>query len=88
MPLPTIEKDGQQWTVTSSGRRTQYAKDEFTLCFTRVGSNPVEQRVARYSPQGSKAREDSLAELSGAALVSLLNRSQPSWTTAEMGYRR
>jgi hypothetical protein len=87
MPQRTIELDGQRWTVSMTGRRTQYAKDEFSVLFTRVGSDPAEQRVARYSPQGSKAREDSLAELSDRRLAELLDRSQPAWTTPETGYR-
>lgn len=74
------------WAVTTTGRRTQYAKDEFTVCFSRIGTD--EQRVARYSPAGTKAREASLAELTDAQLVDLLARSQPSWTSVELGYRR
>ncbi len=88
MPQRTIEVDGQRWVVTTSGRWTQYVKDEFTVCFSRVGSQPPEARVARYSPRGITARESSLAELSEAALADLLARSQPSWTTPELGYRR
>jgi hypothetical protein len=85
MPLRTIESDGARWAVGTTGRRTQYAKDEFTVCFTREGSD--EQRVARYSPQGTKARENSLAELTETQLLDLLRRSQPSWTAVELGYR-
>ncbi len=85
MPLRTIEAEGARWSVSGTGRRTQYAKDEFTVCFTGATG---EQRVARYSPQGSKAREDSLAQLTDAELLSLLKRSQPSWTAVELGYRR
>lgn len=88
MPLRTIEHDGTRWTVSSSGRRTQYAKDEFTVLFTRVGSEPKERRVARYSPLGAKNREASLVELTDQALVDLLVRSQPSWTSVELGYCR
>lgn len=85
MPLRTIESDGARWSVTGTGRRTQYAKDEFSVCFTNIETGV--QRVARYSPQGTKAREDSLASLSEAELRSLLTRSQPSWTAVELGYR-
>lgn len=88
MPQRTIEVDGTRWVVTGSGRRTQYAKDEFTVCFSRVGADPAERRVARYSPRGITARESSLAELTDAALADLLARSQPSWTTPELGYQR
>ncbi len=86
MPLRTIDADGGRWSVSTTGRRTQYAKDEFTVCFTE--SETGRQRVARYSPLGSKARESSLAELTDAELASLLKRSQPSWTAVELGYRR
>ena len=88
MPQQMIEADGHRWTVAMTGRRTQYGKDEFSVCFTRVGSEPVERRVARYSPPGAKSRDDSLAEMTDRELVSLLARSQPSWTTPEMGYQR
>jgi hypothetical protein len=88
MPQRTLEVDGQRWTVSASGRHTQYTRDEFTVCFTRIGADPVEERVARYSPRGSSSRENALAELSDAALADLLKRSQPSWTTPELGYRR
>jgi hypothetical protein len=87
MPRRTIELGGERWTATGTGRRTQYSKDEFTVLFTRVAGGPEERRVARYSPQGAKSREDSLAELSDDQLRDLLRRSQPSWTTAELGYQ-
>jgi hypothetical protein len=88
MPRRVIESNGEQWTVTTTGRRTQYTLDEFTLLFTRVAGGPTERRVARYSPLGNKARESSLAELTDAKLQDLLGRSQPSWTTPELGYQR
>ncbi len=86
MAQRTIEVNGVTWNVSASGRRTQYAKDEFSVVFTRADS--AEARVARYSPLGSKGRETSLAELTDARLAVLLARSQPSWTAAEMGYQR
>jgi hypothetical protein len=88
MPRRTIELDGQLWTATGTGRRTPYSKDEFTVLFTRVAGGPAERRVARYSPLGAKDREASLAELSDQQLRDLLRRSQPSWTTPELGYER
>lgn len=81
-----IETDGQQWRVSSTGRITQYAKDEFGLRFTRVHPAPPEERVVRYSPRLSKNRESALAQLSDADLVSLLRVSQPAWTTPDLGY--
>jgi hypothetical protein len=88
MPPRTIEAEGATWTVTTTGRTTQYGKDEFSVLFIRRGNEPEERRIARYSPQGSKERESSLAELSDDALRELLRHSQPSWTSAELGYRR
>ena len=88
MPERSISVNNETWTVASSGRITQYAKDEFGLRFTRVAPEPRVERMVRYSPQGVKNRESALAELSDAELVSLLNVSQPSWTAPETGYRR
>lgn len=88
MPRRLIEVNGQRWYASPSGRRTQYTRDEFTVVFSRVSGGPPERRVARYSPLGAKDRESSLAELSEASLRDLLRRSQPSWTTPELGYRR
>jgi hypothetical protein len=45
-----------------------------------------EVRVTRYSPVGSKSREESLVELSDADLVRLFEQSQPSFTSPEAGY--
>lgn len=87
MPRRIIEVDGVQWSVAVSGRTTQYTKDEFGLVFSRVGA-PNERRVTRYSPAASKAREQSLAQLSDEQLRTLLTFSQPAWTAPEMGYRR
>jgi hypothetical protein len=91
MPRRIIEVDGETWEAASSGRVTQYLKDEFALVFTRVGAGAAagrERRVARFSPLGAKSRELALAELTDAELAALLARSQPSWTAPEMGYRR
>jgi hypothetical protein len=88
MPRRVIEVDGEQWQVAVSGRVTQYVKDEFGLIFSRGTGAQREQRVVRYTPLGSKSREDSLAELSDQELRELLRHSQPSWTAPEMGYQR
>ncbi len=88
MPRRIIEVDGEQWEVAVSGRTTQYTKDEFGLVFSRGIGARREQRLTRYSPQGVKTRERSLAQLSDAELRALLSRSQPSWTAPELGYRR
>jgi len=88
MPRRLIELNGERWSVSSTGRTTQYTRDEFSLVFTRLSGGAPERRVARYSPVGSKTRESSLAELSEEQLQDLLRRSQPSWTTPELGYLR
>jgi hypothetical protein len=43
-------------------------------------------RVTRYSPQGSRSREQSFAELSDGDLIRLLGSSQPSATSPEADY--
>lgn len=84
----TFEVNGQKWRVSSTGRITQYTKDEFGLRFTRLSHEPREERVVRYSPQLSKDRESALAQLSDADLAGLLRVSQPAWTTPDLGYLR
>lgn len=86
MPPRQIKLDASTWEVASTGRVTQYTRDEFGVTFRNLASN--ETRVARYSPLGSRASEDSLAELSDQDLRDLLGRSQPGWTAPELGYRR
>jgi hypothetical protein len=88
MPRRIIEVDGGRWTVSVSGRVTQYVKDEFGLIFARGSGSARERRVARYSPLNAKSPELALASLSDAELVALLARSQPAWTAPETGYRR
>jgi hypothetical protein len=87
MPRREIEVDGRRWTAGQSGRRTQYTKDEFGIVFTSQDERR-EQRVARYAPQTVKSAELSLASLTDAQLANLLARSQPAWTSPELGYRR
>ena len=86
MPARKINVDGQDWTVTPSGYITQYDQDEFGLFFTRGTGDTREVRVTRYSPQGSRSRSQSFAELSDERLVSLFGQSQPSFTSPEAGY--
>jgi hypothetical protein len=88
MPRRFIDVDGETWTVSPSGRLTQYTKDEFGLIFTRGTGVDREQRVVRYSPLGAKTQELSLHQLTEQELRDLLAHSQPSWTAPEMGYRR
>jgi hypothetical protein len=86
MPRRVIDVDGERWTVTVSGRNTQYVKDEFGLVFARGSGRARERRVARYSPLAIKSPELALASLSDNELVALLARSQPAWTAPETGY--
>jgi hypothetical protein len=87
MPRREIEVDGRRWSVRQSGRRTQYTRDEFGLVFTSLDGEP-EQRVARYTPLAVKSSELALGALTDGQLEELLARSQPSWTSPELGYRR
>jgi hypothetical protein len=86
MPARTITVTGRTWQVFPSGFVTQYDQDEFGLIFISGSGDDREMRVTRYSPLGSKSREESLAELSDADLVRLFEQSQPSFTSPEAGY--
>jgi hypothetical protein len=86
MPYRTITVAGRQWRVMPAGRVTQYNRDEFALFFVTGEGEDRELRVTRYSPQGSRWRDQSLAELSEEDLVRLLSQSQPSATSPEAGY--
>ena len=87
MPTKTLAIDGSTWHVIPSGRVTQYDRDEFSLLFVRHEGGDREVRVTRYSPQGSRSRQESLAELSDADLRRLFDQSQPSATSPEAGYK-
>lgn len=86
MPARTITVDGRTWRVLPSGLVTQYDQDEFGLIFVAGVGDEREIRVTRYSPVGSKLREESLAEMSETDLVRLFGQSQPSFTSPEAGY--
>lgn len=86
MPARKINIGGEDWTVTPSGYITQYDQDEFGLFFTRGTGDSREVRVTRYSPQGSRSRSQSFAELTDERLVTLFGESQPSFTSPEAGY--
>ncbi|HJU72991.1 MAG TPA: hypothetical protein VJ717_04535 [Gemmatimonadaceae bacterium] len=87
MPPRPLTIDGATWHVIPSGLVTQYDRDEFALLFVKHGGGDREVRVTRYSPQGSRVREQSLAELSDADLRRLFAQSQPSITSPEAGYQ-
>lgn len=84
----TLTMDGQEWTVTTTGRVTQYTRDEFGLLFTRGSGENRERRVMRFSPLGARIPELALAELSDDRLRSYFSMSQPAWTAPETGYGR
>jgi hypothetical protein len=87
MPTRRITVDGREWEVTHTGRVTQYDRDEFSLMFVSGTGAEREVRVTRYSPQGSRWRDQSLGELTEDDLRRLFEFSQPSWTSPEAGYR-
>ncbi|MEO7456670.1 MAG: hypothetical protein ABIY52_10440 [Gemmatimonadaceae bacterium] len=86
MPTRTITLDGRAWRVMPSGRITQYDRDEFALLFTSGSGDDREVRVTRYSPVGTRSREQSLLELSDADLARLFGQSAPSEMSPEAGY--
>jgi len=88
MPRRTINVNGQDWSVSSTGRVTQYTRDEIGLVFSRAGTAGREERVTRFAPLGARSPERALAELPEAQLMELFRRSQPSWTAPETEYRR
>lgn len=80
------DADGAVWQVASSGRRTQYGRDELSLEFSRVVAGAREHRYARFSPRGAKAAELALEEVTDRALLTLLGTAQPAWTSPDGGY--
>lgn len=86
MPARTISVGGRTWRIFPSGFVTQYDQDEFGLIFIAGIGDEREVRVTRYSPLGSKSREESFAELNEVDLVRLFEQSQPSFTSPEAGY--
>ncbi|WP_373068638.1 hypothetical protein [Gemmatimonas sp.] len=87
MPARRITVDGREWQVYPSGFLTQYVGDEFGLIFVSGSGGERDVRVTRYSPMGTRAREQSLAELENAQLVDLFRTSQPGARSPEAGYR-
>ncbi len=87
MPVRTVEIAGQSWEVSPSGRVTANNRDEFSLLFARRDVTPHEFRVTRYSPVGTRWRQQSFAELGSDDLARLFAQSQPGSTSPERGYR-
>jgi hypothetical protein len=88
MPLRSVDVNGQRWSVYPSGYITVYTQDEYGLLFSRGEGKDREVRVTRYSPQGTRSREQAFAELSETQLRELFEQSQPSFTSPEAGYER
>ena len=86
MPTRVLTNAGRTWNVLPSGRVTQYDRDEFALLFTSGTGADREVRVTRYSPHGTRSREQALAEMSDADLARLFEQSQPSEMSPEAGY--
>jgi len=86
MPTRTISLAGRSWQVMPSGRVTQMDRDEFALLFISGSGANREVRVTRYSPHGTRWREQALVEMSDADLARLFEQSQPSDTSPEAGY--
>lgn len=86
MPTRSITHGGRTWRVLPSGRITQYDRDEFSLLFISGAGDDREVRATRYSPHGTRSREQSLVEMSDADLARLLEQSQPSEMSPEAGY--
>jgi hypothetical protein len=66
MPTRSITLAGRNWQVMPSGRVTQYDRDEFALLFISGTGPDREVRVTRYSPHGTRSREESLLEMTDA----------------------
>jgi hypothetical protein len=86
MPTRSVTVNGKNWLVFPSGRVTQYDRDEFGIIFVHGTGTGRSVRVTRYSPMGSRSREQSLLELSDAELQRLFGYSQPSDTSPEADY--
>jgi hypothetical protein len=88
MPSRSLAANGKTWLVYPSGRVTQYDRDEFALIFVSGTGADREVRISRYSPVGSRSRENSLLELSDADLLRLFGYSQASDTSPEADYAK
>jgi hypothetical protein len=87
MPTRSISIDGKAWRVFPSGFVTQYDRDEFGLLFVTGTGDDREVRVTRFSPHGTRSREQALAELPDDEVRRLFAQSQPGETSPEAGYR-
>jgi hypothetical protein len=86
MPTRSISIDGKAWRVFPSGYITQYDRDEFGLLFVTGTGDDREVRVTRFSPHGTRSREQALAELPDEEVRRLFSQSQLGGTSPEAGY--
>ena len=86
MPTRSISIDGRAWRVFPSGYITQYDHDEFGLLLVAGSGDGREVRVTRFSPHGTRSREQALAELPDEEVRRLFAQSQPGETSPEAGY--
>ena len=86
MPTRSISIDGRTWRVFPSGYVTQLEHDEFGLLFIAGAGGQREVRVTRFSPHGTRSREQALAELPDEEVRRLLAQSQRGDTSPEAGY--
>ena len=86
MPTRSISIDGKTWRVFPSGYVTQYEHDEFGLLFISGTADDRDVRVTRFSPHGTRSREQARAELPDEELRRRCVQSQPGETSPEAGY--
>lgn len=86
MPTRSISIDGRAWRVFPSGYLTPSEHDEFALLFIAGTGDQREVRVTRFSPHGTRSREQALAEMPDEDVRRLFAQSQPGDTSPEAGY--
>jgi hypothetical protein len=87
MPARQLRIDGRTWRVYPGGFLTQSVADEFSLLFVSGAGDAREVRLTRFSPVGTRSREQAVAELDEHALRRLFLMSQSSARSPEAGYR-
>lgn len=87
MPSRRVELEGRTWRVYPGGFLTQSVADEHSLIFVAGEGTEREVRLTRFSPTGTRSREQALADLDERALRHLLRHAQPSARAPEAGYR-
>lgn len=87
MPARQLVVDGRTWRVYPGGFLTQSVADEFSLLFVTGTGDAREVRLTRFSPVGTRSREQAVAELDERGLRRLFLLSQSSARSPEAGYR-